>query len=469
MKSKTINLTCGAIVAALALPLCAQAQNLNQPAPTDDLAVLREQIAEMQRKAQLEREQSDAQINLLLKRLEKVETDAAQKPPVTAATPTPGAKPAAASEKWYDKINIRGYTQIRYNRLFETNGNLRNEQGDRSIGDNNGFFIRRSRLVFSGQLNKRTSFYIQPDLASSAASNNLNFAQLRDAYFDLGFDDKNEYRIRLGQSKIPYSFENLQSSQNRLPLDRNDALNSAFANERDIGAFFYYAPEKIRKRFAYLTSSGLKGSGDYGVVGLGIFNGQTANRPEQNDGQHFVARVSYPFQIGKQIIEPSLQGYTGRFRIPTDQLSTGVKFRADRNYIDERVAAGFTLYPQPFGLQAEYNVGRGPEFNKANDTIESRNLKGGYVLLSYRRELKDGKQTLTPFVRYQRYNGGKKQERDARSYDVRELEVGAEWQASQAFELTAQYTFARRRSEDFQNQDNNQRGQLLRLQAQFNY
>ena len=203
-------------------------------------------------------------------------------------------------------------------------------------------------------------------------------------------------------------------------------------------------------------------------MALGIFNGQTNNKPELNNGQHFVARASYPFQVGKQIIEPSLQGYTGRFRIPTDQISSGVKFRPDRNYLDERVAVGLTLYPQPFGIQAEYNVGRGPQFNPANDTIGSRNLKGGYVMFSYLKKLNNG-QTLTPFLRYQSYNGGKKQELDARSYDVSELEIGAEWQTSKAFELTAQYTIARRRYEDFVRQNNLQRGNLLRLQAQFNY
>jgi hypothetical protein len=50
----------------------------------------------------------------------------------------------------------------------------------------------------------------------------------------LSFDAKKEYRVRIGQSKVPYGFENLQSSQNRLTLDRNDALNSAVANERDL-------------------------------------------------------------------------------------------------------------------------------------------------------------------------------------------------------------------------------------------
>ncbi|MCW3123942.1 MAG: porin, partial [Flavipsychrobacter sp.] len=151
---------------------------------------------------------------------------------------------------WYDHISMRGYMQVRYNRLLETNPKLKNEQGDKSIGDNNGVFIRRMRLIFFGQIHERVYFYIQPDFASAISSTALNFAQLRDAYVDLGFDKKNEFRLRLGQSKVPYGFENMQSSQNRLPLDRTDAINSAMPNERDLGAVFYWAPDKIRKRFS---------------------------------------------------------------------------------------------------------------------------------------------------------------------------------------------------------------------------
>src|SRR5690606_27063174 len=117
------------------------------------------------------------------------------------------------------------------------------------------------------------------DFASSPGGGAMNFVQIRDAYFDVGLDKKNEFRFRIGQSKVPFGFENLQSSQNRLPLDRNDALNSAVSNERDIGVFFYWAPEKIRKRFSMLVREGYKGTGDYGVFGLGVYNGQTANRP----------------------------------------------------------------------------------------------------------------------------------------------------------------------------------------------
>ncbi len=54
----------------------------------------------------------------------------------------------------------------------------------------------------------------------------------------------------------------MQSSQNRIPLDRNDGLNTCRRDERDIGAFFYWALAEIRERFKDLVANNLKGSGD---------------------------------------------------------------------------------------------------------------------------------------------------------------------------------------------------------------
>lgn len=371
------------------------------------------------------------------------------------------------SKEWYDKINLRGYAQVRYNRLLETNGQLKCDQCDKSWGENGGFFLRRMRLIFSGQISKRVYIYVQPDFASSASSTGLHFGQIRDAYFDLGFDDKNEFRLRIGQSKIPFGFENMQSSSNRLPLDRNDGLNSAVANERDMGAFFYWAPESKRKLLADVVKDGLKGSGDYGIFAFGLYNGQTANKPEQNNEPHIVSRITWPFEVGSQIIEGSLQAYTGKYVVTSDQLSSGTKTTKDRNYIDRRAAATFILYPKPFGIQAEYNIGEGPQFNKNTDSIEVKSLNGGYITVSYL--LKHKNQIFIPFSRFQHYNGGKKFETDARSYNVNELEIGLEWQPTKSFELVTMYTFSERRFEDFKLQNNLQAGSLLRLQAQINF
>jgi hypothetical protein len=369
--------------------------------------------------------------------------------------------------EWYKKINIRGYTQIRYNRFLETNNDLQCEQCDKSWGGNGGFFLRRIRIIFYGQIHERVYFYIQPDFASTpnSSTNNHNFAQIRDAYFDLGLDQKNEFRFRVGQSKVPFGFENLQSSQNRIPLDRNDALNSALANERDLGLFFYWAPTKIRERFSYLVSSGLKGSGDYGVFGLGVYNGQTANRTDANNTVHTVARISYPMQIGEQMIEPGIQGYIGKEVITS--FGEGVTGTPGFEYDDQRFAGTFVLYPQPFGLNAEYNIGTGPEYDPATNSIRQKDLKGGYIQASYM--MKSGEHLIIPFVRYQSYQGGKKHELDARSYDVKEAEIGIEWQPIKQFEFVAMYTISERRFEDSKKPVNIQEGNLLRLQVQFNY
>jgi hypothetical protein len=370
----------------------------------------------------------------------------------------------AAGLKWFDRFAIRGYTQGRYNRLMETNPNLKCEQCDRSWGDGGGFFIRRMRIIFFGQISEKVYFYVQPDFASSVGTTQ-HIAQLRDAYMDLGFDKKNEFRIRVGQSKVPFGFENMQSSQNRIPLDRADALNSAVTNERDLGAFFYWAPESVRKLYTSLVNDGLKGSGDYGVFAFGAYNGQTANQPERNNQPHIVTRFSYPIPIGNQIIEPGIQAYSGKFVLLS--TSNGVKRAANNEYLDQRAAMTFVLYPKPFGIQAEYNIGRGPEFNKLTDSIELRSLTGGYFQCYYM--IRKGNQTFLPFTRAQYYEGGKKHELDARSYTVRELEVGLEWQPAKTLELVAMYTFSDRRFEDFVLQNNRQKGRLLRLQVQINF
>jgi len=378
-----------------------------------------------------------------------------------------GNNPSPPSSKWFESINVRGYAQARYNRLLETNPLLQCEQCDRSWGQDGGFFMRRIRIIFYGQVSERVYFYIQPDFASSASSSSLHFAQIRDAYFDIGIDRKNEFRFRIGQSKVPFGFENMQSSQNRLPLDRNDALNSPVSNERDLGVFFYWAPQEKRKLFSRLVKEGLKGSGDYGIFGIGAYNGQTANRPEQNDNKHIVARITYPFEVGNQIIETSIQGFTGQYVISQSNVSSGVKVAEGLNYLDERAAATFVLYPQPFGIQAEYNIGSGPEYNKETNSIENQSIKGGYVTLSYFKRIDN--HIMIPFVRHHTYQGGKKHELDARSYDVKELELGIEWQPSPNFELVTMYTISNRRFEDAILRNNRQQGSLLRIQAQVNF
>ncbi len=395
----------------------------------------------------------------------------AQTAPSTTSVNTD--KPKTEEKKWYDKMRFSGYAQFRYNRLLESNPDLKCEQCDKSWGDNNSFAFRRARLVYQGQVHQRVFAYIQFDYAGTInvkadKSQNLHYLQIRDAYFDLGLDDKNEYRIRFGQSKVPYGFENMQSSSNRLPFDRSDALNSAVPNERDFGAFFMWAPEKIRKlQRDTLAANGNKGMGDYGVFTVGLYNGQTANKPELNDQLHVVAKLSYPFRIKNQIIEPGVMAYSGRYVMTDDALTTGVSYTDDKEYDDERVAIGIMMQPRPLGILAEYTVGRGPEYNSILDSITTQKLSGGFATISYRQEFKG--QVIQPFVRAQYFDGGKKMEKDARSYKVNEWEAGIEWITVRNFEMTASYLSSHRQYADRATPDYNEKGHLIRIQMQFNY
>lgn len=406
-------------------------------------------------------------------------------PPEGPPTPTdqaaaPGEKPSGLdaakdgeatqwlADHFFGHIKVRGYTQFRFNQPT-SNPDLVNLQGDRSMGGPSQFFIRRARLILYGDIHPLIYIYLQSDFATTTESG-LHFLQMRDWYADIAAPGK-EFRVRVGQSKVPYGFENMQSSQNRLPLDRSDALNSALVNERDLGAFFYWAPAHIRERFSALVKDGLKGSGDYGVVGVGVYNGQTANKPDLNGNKHVVARVTYPFLIGKQYLEVGAGGYYGKFVVKKDEEIGGAS-----EFNDARGHVAFVLYPQPFGIQAEYNMGVGPELtnveassdDEAQYTGEVREkfLYGGYVLLSYKID-HQRLGTIIPYARGMVYEGGKKHETNAPSYSVRELEVGLEWQPVGAVEFVSAFAAAERTAATLPYEQES--GVLGRFQLQINY
>lgn len=129
---------------------------------------------------------------------------------VRGQAPDSARWPTAAPKKWFETFAFRGYAQVRYNRLLETNPDLRCEQCDRSWGNNSGISLRRVRLIFFGQLSEQVYVYIQPDFASTlSGSSSLNVGQIRDAYFNLSLDKASRFRVRMGQSKIPFWFENI--------------------------------------------------------------------------------------------------------------------------------------------------------------------------------------------------------------------------------------------------------------------
>lgn len=414
------------------------------------------------------------------------------------------------SKSWTSRVNVRGYVQNRVTAMIGNDGdNVTNPVdlwSDRSVGTDDSmnsdknFLIRRARVIIFGDFGDHLSYYIQPDFASSASGTN-NIAQLRDAYGDINIDKARVHRVRVGQSKVPYGFENLQSSSNRLAMDRVDALNSAVRDERDTGAFYYYTPENVQALFKEINDKGLKHSGNYGMVGVGLYNGQGANRSDVNDNYHFVARATYPWKTESgQIYEAGIQGYSGDYQpttaafrgtptgtttrsVAVPSVLTGNGTSTVKGIKDERVGVSFMMYPQPFGLQAEWNWGTTPglDYNERTNTavIKEKHLQGGYVQAMYKIDnfqFLETNGTLIPFIRWQYFDGYNKAETNAPKNEVNDWELGLEWQLAPEVEIMAEYHHMKRNNlvsapsgrtnaQDYQSFT----ADALRVQVQYNF
>lgn len=365
----------------------------------------------------------------------------------TAGTPAPVVSRALAG-KWYERMSIRGYSQLRYAEVGAQSGAVLEVPADRSVNPNESFGIRRGRVILSGDVAPHLSLYAQTDFNGSPGSGDYAL-QMRDLYGDVWLDTAKTWRVRVGQSKVPFGWVNLQSSQNRAPMERPDALNSAVEGERDLGAAVMWETPTAKQRFRDLTNATLKGSGDYGVLSAGVYSGQGLNRSDQNGNPHMFVRAAYPFRTkGGQYYELGVQGYHGRFVVPTQALTAGggsfTPAQAADGVVDERVAVTAVLYPQPFGIEAEWTVGRGPQLSSDYRTIGRETLQGGYVQVNY--SLKNRLGSWNPYVRWQYFDGARKFARNAPLFEVNEVDFGVEFAKWAEVEVMGVYTRTLRRT-----------------------
>lgn len=403
----------------------------------------------------------------------EVDQDAAIAQLKTATTghPAPVVREALAG-KWYEKLQIRGYSQFRYEEVASQSGAVLEVPADRGVNANESFLLRRGRVVIQGDVADHLSLYAQTDFNGSPGSGDFAL-QMRDLYGDIWLDTAKLYRVRVGQSKVPFGFVNMQSSSNRAAFERPDALNSAVEGERDLGAAVMWENAAAKQRFRELANASLKGSGDYGVLSAGLYGGQGPNRSDQNGNPHGFVRAAYPFKTkGGRFYELGVAAYRGRFVVPTQAVtSAGATFTPLQDadgVVDQRVAVTAVVYPQPFGIEAEWNVGRGPQISDDLRRIETRALQGGYVQLNY--HTKNAAGTWFPFTRWQYYDGARKFARNAPADLVNEIDFGVEFAKWSEVEITGMFThtFQRTRTSAFpvaRTRDANRVG----LQVQWNY
>lgn len=379
------------------------------------------------------------------------------------------AKPAS----WHEKLKIDGYTQLRFTEQLNDAADRLDVPADKSTKPTESFMIRRGRFKISGDVSPRLHLYSQLDFQASTGASSLSL-QARDLYADIAFDDLREHRARVGLSKVPYGWVNLQSSQNRIVTERPEALNSAVEGERDVGVYYMYASKESRDLFKSLVKDGLKGSGDYGVFTIGGYNGQGLNKSDLNGEPHLLARLSYPWKSESgQIYEAGVGAYAGKYVISRAAVTPAGGGAAavpsgGTEFNDRRTFVTFIMYPQPFGIEAEWTWGEGPQLNGDRTRIGVDSLNGGYVMASYQLNL--GGSVYTPFVRWNYFDGARKFATNAPKFVVNEIDLGLEWQVRPEYEIQVVYSFTKERTNTASAPYNVvEDAQRLALQLQFNY
>jgi len=200
----------------------------------------------------------------------------------------------------------------------------------------NNFLVRRGRVGLSGTFYKYFDFFVEADFGQGAAV-------LTDGYLDIHFWP--ELRLRAGQFKVPFSYEELFSDNHIDFVERSVADN--LVPSRDLGAM-------------------LHGSLFGGIVSYagGIFNGSGQNVADTNDSKDLAARLVVApfkqsdlpwlknFQFGGDVTwgdedsGQSLRGRTDGQFVFFNRINT----RGDRL----RYSGEASYYTGPFTLYGEY-------------------------------------------------------------------------------------------------------------------
>lgn len=296
------------------------------------------------------------------------------------------------------KITIAGYTQIRYQALEET-------------GKIDGFDIRRARLDVKGSISPYWGYRVQFDLAGTP--------KLIDAYAELKLNDY--FNFTIGQAKIPFSLENLTSSNKLELIDRSQAVEALVARGKDVGG-----NQNGRDIGIQLVGTILKLK-DRPVVDyrLGIYNGSGINIVDNNEKKDYAARLIVHPVAGLDI---SGALYNGSRFVPE------VKEVKTNGVVTTPHAAAKSVDRNRYGFDLNYDLKnlaiRGEYIHGTDDKTDREGyyLQAGYYFLERKLQL---------LAKYDFYDANKSKADDASTWYV----VGANYNFNTNVRLQANYTF----------------------------
>lgn len=290
------------------------------------------------------------------------------------------------------KITLAGYTQVRYQALEEA-------------GKIDGFDIRRARLDVKGVISPYWSYRVQFDLAGTP--------KLIDAYAELKINDF--FNFTIGQAKIPFSLENLTSSNKLELIDRSQVVEALTArgkdvignhNGRDIGVQLGGTILKLKDRPLV----------DYR---LGVYNGSGINTADNNEKKDIAARlITHPI-TGLDISAGLYNGSRYIAEVKNGNVVTTPAHNADR----DRLGLDLNYDWNNLAIRAEYIHGKDDATKR-----EGYYVQGGYYFLHKKLQL---------LAKYDFYDADKSKADDASNWVV----LGANLNFNSNTRLQVNYTF----------------------------
>ena len=217
---------------------------------------------------------------------------------------------------------LNAYTQIRFQSLQEP-------------GKKDGFDIRRARLDLKGAITEKWDYRMQLDFASSP--------KILDA--TIGFRAGDYLKITAGQFKVPFSMENLTSSNKLESIDRSQVVEALVARSKDV-----IGNHNGRDIGLQLSGSVLKINDLYLIdYAVGVFDGAGINVTDNNEAKDFAARLLFHPIKGLDIGGSYYNGY--------DNWATGTPAVA-KNQVRNRFGGELSYTLNDFSIKGEYIKGQ---------------------------------------------------------------------------------------------------------------
>lgn len=326
------------------------------------------------------------QIRLLDQKLRVLERNIEIKDEAAAADAKKLPK-ITASDGRFEIASADGANSLRLRGLVQADGRFYLDDANAA---QDGFVLRRARLIFEGKFAERFSYVVQPEFAGSAVS-------ILDANINAAITPA--FNVLAGRFKTPVGLEQLQSDPVAFFNERSVATN--LAPNRDVGVQVHGLVLDKTLSYQVAATNGLIDGGNSPTTSLNqegdlSASGRLFATPFVNDKDSALNGLGF-----------GLAGATGNYRgtasstllntYRTDGQQTFFQYRSNATptAANTTIAAGdaYVVSPQayfysgPFGVLAEYfsstaevSIGSGATLNKRDVTNTAYNLSVGYVL-----------------------------------------------------------------------------------------